>query len=97
VTEPANEEPTQPAEQDDTPQPWAPEGAGKVGVGPAYDREGERGTSAFSGNDQYNADGTPADPHNPERGPKSGVHYAAPEGSDLGTHASDGREEASRG
>lgn len=78
-------------------QPWAPEGADRVGRGPTHEQDGERGTSAFTGSEDYNADGTQADPDEPERGPRSGTSYH--EGSDLGTHAGSdvGREEATRG
>lgn len=63
MTEPQVEGPES-GEQNEAPEPWAPEGVEKIGVGPSHDGAGERGTSAYDG-----------DGATDERGPSSGIEY----------------------
>jgi len=59
-------------------QPYAPDGADKIGVPPssAYQGEGgERGSSAFPGNSEFEEDGTLKDGVTPTSGPAKGVDY----------------------
>jgi len=56
-------------------QPYAVEGASRIGVPPVNGQGGERGSNAFGGTDTVNADGTPANPAAPETGPGVGTSY----------------------
>lgn len=77
--------PTVDIEQDQTPEPWAPEGAARIGTPPSADGPGERGTSAYEG------DG-PSD----ERGPLPGVEYHE-NASELGTGVTEHARSSARG
>jgi hypothetical protein len=71
----------------ETPEPWAPEGASRIGAPPTRDDEGERGTSAYDG------DG-PSD----ERGPLGGVDYYSETGrTQVGTGITEHQRESASG
>lgn len=56
-------------------QPWAPDPDNNPGTPPVNGSGGERGTSVFDGNADWNADHSPVDPEDPAFGPATGVSY----------------------
>lgn len=79
--------------------PHAPEGADRIGAPPSAPNGGEggeRGSSVFTGNADWNADGSPAG-DDAAAGPNTGDSYhAAQNPQSLGTHSEGARESATR-
>lgn len=61
-------------------QPYAPEGAARIGAPPVDGAGGERGSNAFGGTDEFNADGSVASASAPSVGPATGKSYHSTEG-----------------
>lgn len=67
------------------PFPYAPQGADTIGKAPVAGADGERGTSAFTGNDDVDADGF-ATSETPATGPSKGTwYYTAQNPTPVGT------------